>query len=147
MSTPAERRPLADRPLAAGEVVAGGIAVMLGLVVAAGMEVYDLRSIPLRMGFTVTGVVLSVVSTWLALALARVPAPTRGAGALWATLPTALLLSQLPYFGFLLVPVEVIASALLLSFRTRAGMGVASLIAIVVRLGVLGCITMLRGLL
>ena len=76
---------------------------------------YDLQPTPARVLVTVVDLAGSFVLMTIALAAARVPPAGRATAALVAVLPwNAVLLSQLAYVGYLFIPLEVLASGLLL---------------------------------
>ena len=131
-----------DGPLTGAETLAIAVLVAAGLIGSGLLRVYDSGVWPRAVALTALSVVSSFTLFWLALAAARVPPGRRIAGAAWALLPwNSLLLSQIAYFGFFFIPLEIIASALIL--RRRAGLrrkGPAFLLAAGVRLATLAIV-------
>jgi hypothetical protein len=82
------------------------------------------------------------------LAALGVPPERRTAGASWALVPwNSLLLSQIAYVGFFFIPLEIVASTMVL--RSRAGVrraGVALLLATAVRVAIFGLVHAARPL-
>src|SRR6185369_7540948 len=91
----------------------------LGLIWSWVGHVYDLRWPKARVAVTVVGFAVSFLVMWVGRGVARVPRAGRAAAALWAILPwNGVLLSQVAYVGYLFIPLEVLASALLLGRTT-----------------------------
>ncbi len=131
-----------DDPLKAAEALAIAVLVAGGLIGSGVLRVYDSGVWPRAVTLTALSVVSSFALFWLGLAAGRFPPGRRTAGAAWALLPwNSLLLSQIAYFGFFFIPLEIIASAMIL--RSRAGLrrkGPAFLLASGVRLATLAIV-------
>ena len=83
---------------------------------------------------------------YVGLTISKVAPQLKIATSLWALLPCAFFLSQMPYLGFILFPVELIASGLLMAFRSGLDVSKSMLIVGVARsavyFGVLSAINM-----
>ncbi len=71
-----------------------------------------------RIALTLFSIGLSFAVMWAMLVAARISPETRSRASLWAILPwNSVLLSQLPYIGYMFIPIEILVSALLLRWR------------------------------
>ncbi len=117
-----------------GEALIAVAFVGLGLAWSWWGPAYDQRSPSVRVLLTLVSAAVSFLLMWGGLAMARVPRQRRGEGAAWAILPwNSVLLSQLTYVGYFFIPLEVLASSLLLRRRTPLSRGGAFLLAALVR--------------
>jgi len=126
-----------DNRLSPAEYAVAAVVVVAGLVISAAVEIYDLRSGTARIALALVSISSTFCLFWLELWIFGKPATSRARGALLATLPSALLASQVPYLGHLFIPIEILASMWIL--RSRAGLGLwqALLAAAAVRIVVL----------
>jgi hypothetical protein len=100
-------------------------------------EINDVGPGSHRIVLTLLGIGSSFASMWAGLAAAKVPRGGRIAASFWAILPwNSVLLSQVPYIGYVFIPVEVLASAWLLRWRTPLSRLTAFLLATVTRAAV-----------
>jgi hypothetical protein len=100
------------RGLSVRECIAGAALLALALVFSALVEIYDSRSAAVRVALTALSIGMSYSVFWLALAALRVPPVHRTRSAFWSLVPwNIVLLSQLPYIGYMLIPFEMIMSA------------------------------------
>jgi hypothetical protein len=114
-------------------VLAFGVACV-GLAWSWVGHVYDLRSAEARVAVTLTGIAASFILMWGGLAVARVPKTGRAAAAALAILPwNGVLLSQLAYVGYMFIPLEVVASMLLLRRTTPLSLFGAFALAATIR--------------
>ena len=110
----------ADAPFTPAELAIVGGLTAVGLAASALLRPYDAASAPMAVSLTAVSAIVGSVLFWLGLKAMDVPPGRRTAGAVWATLPwNTLLLSQVPYIGFFLVPVEIGLSAVILRYRAR----------------------------
>lgn len=92
--------------------------IVVGLAVAAAMHAHDSYSWKMAVALQVWGAAVSFGALAVGLGLAGVSRGHRAAPALLGLLPwNVLLLSQLAYVGFLAIPLEVLATALILGAR------------------------------
>lgn len=99
--------------------------------------VYDLLSPVARVIMTLLSLVLAFLLMWGGLAVARAPRESRFGAAIWAILPwNSALLSQIAYVGYLFIPLEVLASTLLLRQRANLSRGGSLVLAAVTRAAV-----------
>lgn len=93
-----------------------------------------MRSPEARLAVSLLGIVVSFAMMWTALAMTQLPPERRSDAAVWAIIPwNGLLLSQLGYVGYFFIPLEVLASALLLRRRALLSRSAAFLAATLVR--------------
>jgi hypothetical protein len=82
--------------------------------------------------------IIFFVVSWAALAGAGLPKPHWAA--LRASVPVALFLSQMPYLGFLLLPVEIALSGALVGNRKSLSLWKAILLMAVLRIAIIAVI-------
>lgn len=130
------------------EALAIAVLVAGGLVGAGVLHLYDTAVWQRAVALGAISVVSSFALFWLGMAALGVPSGRRTAGAAWALVPwNSLLLSQIAYVGFFFIPLEIIASTVVL--RSRAGLrrvGVALVLATAVRLASFGLVHAARPL-
>jgi hypothetical protein len=124
-----------DRALSPTErIVAAGL-MLVGLIMSGVLRVYDAGTWPVAVSLTALNILFSISLFWIGLVSRKAFPGRRMAGAVWAALPwNSLLLSQIAYIGFFFIPLEIIASAVIL--RRRAGVAqtwVSLLLAATVR--------------
>ena len=101
-------------------------------------DFYDTSLVTAKLAFLGLSVCVTVLSFYGILSGLKVPSHTRLAGALWGALAwNSLQIWQLAYVGFLFIPLEVIMSGLLVSFRTGIPAWKAVATSAVVRITVL----------
>lgn len=129
--------PQVTRSMKPPEVFVGFALAALGLAWSLVGSLYDLRSARGRLFVTLIVFAASLGVMRVGLGATAVPRSRRWALAFVAVLPwNGVLLSQLAYVGYFLIPVEVSASALLLrSDRSaeRPSIAVAILLALITR--------------
>jgi len=102
------------------EAVVVGTLITAGLVVSAVMRPYDSSTLTMAIALTAVSVVASFGVLWVSLRALGVPAGRRTAGAVWAAVVwNSVLLSQIPYVGFLLLPIEIAIAAAILRYRAH----------------------------
>jgi hypothetical protein len=128
------------------EGVAAGAVIVTGVIAAAVRRVHDAGNWPVAAALTALGVVASVLLLALGLRASGVPTNQALAAALWGTVPTnVFLLSQIAYVGFFFIPLEIVASALVLRIRAPlARWWVALVLAAMVRFATLGLVAVAR---
>ena len=115
------------------------------------MRPYDSPNASVAVVLTAFGAVTGTVLFWAGLRALGVPPRRRSAGAIWAALPWhTLMLSQLAYIGFALIPVEIGLSVLILRYRAqlsglRASLPLAAAARVVTLLVVYGAAAGLRA--
>lgn len=125
--------------LTTAETIAACALLAVGFVAAWYLEIYDARARTIRFTMLATSMALGFALFSWALAALRVQRAPRTAAALWSITPWSFLLSHLAYVGFYFLPIEILASALILRSRARLRpWWVAFLLAAAVRLAVLG---------
>jgi hypothetical protein len=131
-----------DAPLTRAESTAAALLIAAGLGASAVARVHDAGTAPRALALTAISVLASVGLFVLGLRALRVLPGRSLAGAVWATVPSnVFLLSQIAYFGFFFIPLEILASALILRTRARLPRWWVSLgLAAAVRLATLGLI-------
>jgi hypothetical protein len=124
-----------------GEVIVVVGLLCLGLGWSWSGGIYDLRSPLPRVALTLLSIVSSFAMMWVGMTLANVPRAIRAEAAIWAILPwNSLLLSQLPYVGYLFLPIEVLASILLLRRRALLSLPMAACLAVLTRAASFGLV-------
>lgn len=121
------------------ELAVAAVLTAAGIALSALLRPYDSASAVMAMLLTAISAVTATVLFWAGLRAFDVPTDRRTAAAVWAALPWhTLLLSQLAYIGFALVPVEIILSVLILRRRAQLAVLRASLpLAAAVRIATL----------
>jgi hypothetical protein len=135
-----------ERPFTLPEAVAAIALTALGAVTAAVRHVYDAGTWPVAASLTVLGVLASILLLSLGLRALRVPWSQGVAAAVWASVPTnVFLLSQIAYLGFFFIPLEIVASALILRIRARVPRWWMTVgLATATRIGTLGLVYLAR---
>jgi hypothetical protein len=135
-----------DTPFRLGERLAAALFIAVGLAASAAFRLYDTGTWMAAVLTAVSGIAGTAIF-WLILRALGVPRGRRVAGSVWAALPwNTLLLSQVPYLGFLLIPVEVMVSAIILRARARLPrIWVSLALALVVRLVTFGLVYAARS--
>jgi hypothetical protein len=131
-----------DLPLTLPEGMAAAALASAGLVASAVGRVYSAGTWPLAVCLTSLSVIASILLFMLSLRALRIPPGRRLAGAVWATLPSnVFLLSQMAYVGFFFIPLEILASALILRIRAHLPRWWVALgLAAAVRIATLGLV-------
>jgi hypothetical protein len=135
-----------DRALSPTErIVAAGL-MLVGLIISGVLRVYDAGTWPVAVSLTALSTLFSISLFWIGLVSRKAFPGRRIAGAVWAALPwNSLLLSQIAYIGFFFIPLEIIASAVILRKRARVSQTWLSLlIAATVRLASLALVYLVR---
>jgi hypothetical protein len=118
-------------------IVLGALSV--GLLWSYLIKVYDVRIPSIRVALTAISVALSFVLFWAGLAVMGLPRGARATPALWALLAwNGVLLGQMPYVGYLLMPVEVLLSVWLLRRQVALSLLSAFVLVVLVRALVFG---------
>jgi hypothetical protein len=134
---PAMPRGMRGRDVA---IVVGVLSV--GLLWSYMTKVYDVRMPSIRVALTALSIALSFVLFWAGLAVLGVPRGARATPALWALLGwNGVLLGQMPYLGYLLMPVEVLLSVWLLRRQVALSHLPAFVLTVLVRALVFGGIS------
>jgi hypothetical protein len=133
-------------PFTRPEAAAAIALIALGVVTAAARHVYDAGTWPMAASLTVLGVLASIVLLGLGLRALEIPSGQGVAAAVWATVPAnVFLLSQIAYIGFFFIPLEIVASALILRIRARVpGWWAVIGLATAARIGTLGLVYLAR---
>ena len=101
-------------------------------------ELYNTRLIQAQLIFFLLSLSLSILAFYALLRALNSPAHSRLAGSLWGALPwNSLQVWQLAFVGFFFIPLEIILSGLLVSFRTGLPVWQAMGTSLVVRVAVL----------
>ena len=109
----------------------------VGVVWSFSVEVYDVRVPAARVALTLTSFAVTFGLFWAGLVVAKTPRSGRSRAAAWASIPwNSLLLAQIAYIGYLLLPVEVLASVILLRRRSPLSYPAATVLATVTRAAV-----------
>jgi hypothetical protein len=109
-----------DAPLGTLEGLAAGVLFAIGLALAASWSVYDAWTWQVAVSLTIVNVGIAGALFWLGLGALRAAPGRRAAAALWAALAWNVFpASQIAYVGFLFVPIEIIATAVILQRRTH----------------------------
>ncbi len=120
----------------------------IGLVLAAAVEIYDSKSVALRVGLALSSIAVSFAALRAILKLLGVREERVTPATLWGLLGWSVIpLSQISYVGHLLIPIEVLVAAILISFRGVTSMSRALLAASVARALALAATLALRTLL
>ena len=83
------------------------------------LDFYDTSLVSAKLIFLVLSIAISVLVFYALLNTLKCPVHNRVAGSLWGALPwNGLQMWQLAHVGFFFIPLEVILSGLLVSFRT-----------------------------
>jgi hypothetical protein len=110
------------------EAVIAVVLIGAGLIISASVRPYDSSTKAMAIALTAVSLVAGFGLLWAGLTTVGVVTGRRTAGALWATVAwNTLLLSQIAYVGFLLLPVEIAIAAFILHRRARVGRVWASL--------------------
>jgi hypothetical protein len=130
------------QPLRRGEALILIGFLGIGLAWSWWGRIYDLMSPGGRVALTLLSIAASFLLMWAGLVAARVPRQGRAEAAIWAIVPwNGVLLSQLAYVGYMFIPLEILASTLLLRRRTPLSRGRALVLATLIRGGVFVIIT------
>jgi hypothetical protein len=129
----ADTRPSARPRLTPPEIAVVVVAIAVALGISASLEIYDTRSPTVRVALTVAALFVSYAAAWLVLIAARIESLPRLRAAIFAVLPSALLLSQMPYLGYLLVPIEILVGAWLARSKGGVPFRLGLLVAAVAR--------------
>jgi hypothetical protein len=107
-----------ERRFTLAEALAAAVLLALGVVTAAVRRPYDAGSWPVAASLAMVSALASVLLLILGLRASRIPSGQSVAAAVWASLPAnVFLLSQLAYVGFFFIPLEIVASTLILRIR------------------------------
>jgi hypothetical protein len=138
-----------DQPPAMAETLAAVALLSVGVVAAAAIRPHDAHTWVQAVVVTLASDVTAVLLFWWGLGLFEVAPGRRVAAALWGGVPwNVFLLSQIAYLGFFFIPLEVLASAILLNSRARmARRWTAIVLAGTVRLACFGVAHGVRSLL
>lgn len=128
-----------SRPRA--ELFVAGLLTAAGLLVAARTEPYNAVSPAMAVTLAAFGAMVGTVLCWYGLRVTEAPVEHRLPAAAWTALPWhTLFLSQLPYIGFALIPLEVALSTWIVGrrggLRLRAALPLTLAVRIVTLLAV-----------
>lgn len=137
-----------DQPLTMAETLAALALLGIGAVAAAMTRAYDAHTGSQALVVTGASDAAAFFLFWSGLRLFKAAPGRRVAGALWGGVPwNVFLLSQLAYVGFFFIPLEVLASAMVLHSRARLPRRwMAMVLAGSVRLACLGVVHGVRAL-
>ena len=115
------------------------ILIVVGAIVSLlAFELYDTTLLGAKLIFFLLSLSLSILTCYALLCALNCPSHSRLAGSLWGALPwNSLQVWQLALVGFFFIPLEVILSGLLVSFRTGLPIWQAMGTSLVVRVAVL----------
>lgn len=114
-------------------LAAAGTAISFAVV-----DLYDTSLITAKFALLFVSVSISVLLFYVLLAALNAPAGSRLAGSLWGSLPwNSVQLWQVPYIGFLFIPLEIIGAGLIVSFRAGVVVWKSVIASLVVRVVVL----------
>jgi hypothetical protein len=119
---------------------AGALGLLLaGLIAGGWMRVYDAGTWAVAVVLTVINAAVSFGMFWAVGKVSGVAPANRLPAALWAMLPwNTFHLSQIAYVGFYFMPLEILASGMLLRIRARGpGFWTCLLAAAAVRMAAL----------
>jgi len=103
------------RSLTLREGCLGGALLLAGLAAAGAIGAYDSSNWKMAVALNAWGALVSFLALAAGLTLFGVTGGRRLAAGLFGFIPwNTFLLSQLPYMGFFMMPLEVLASALIL---------------------------------
>lgn len=115
------------------------ILIVVGAIVSwLALDFYDTTLLWAQLIFFLLSLSLSILAFYALLRALHSPAHSRVAGSLWGALPwNSLQVWQLAFLGFFFIPLEIILSGLLVSFRTGLPVWQAMGTSLVVRAAVL----------
>ena len=115
------------------------ILIVVGAIVSLlAFELYDTTLLGAKLIFSLLSLSLSILAFYALLCALNSPAHSRLAGSVWGALPwNSLQIWQLALVGFFFIPLEIILSGLLVSFRTGLPIWQAMAASLVVRAAVL----------
>ena len=115
------------------------VLVLVGTTISwLAFDFYDTTLLRAKLIFFLLSLSLSISAFYALLCALHSPAHSRLAGALWGALAwNSLQVWQLAFVGFFFIPLEVILSGLLVSFRTGLPVWQAIGTSLIVRLAVL----------
>jgi hypothetical protein len=109
-----------DQPPTTAETLAAVALLGVGVVAAAVTRPYDAHTGGQAVLVAAASDVAAFLLFWLGLGLFKIAPGRQVAGAVWGGIPwNVFLLSQLAYLGFFFIPLEVLASAIIVNRRAR----------------------------